>query len=404
MSKKIISIVGLGYIGLPTSILVSSAGYEVNGFDMNPSVIESLSNGRVHLTEPNLQQYFEKAIATKKLSFKNNIEPADIYFICVPTPLKKENNMLPSPDISFVEEAASSISSIIKEGDLVILESTSPIGTTEKLDLIFNGKNKPRKIKIAYCPERVLPGNIMNEITNNDRIIGGIDKDSQIAANDFYKTLVKGNILNTDSRTAEFCKLIENSYRDLNIAFSNEISMFCEENNINALESIEIANKHPRVNILNPGPGVGGHCIPIDPWFLVALDNENTSLIRHAREINEKKIMWCIEKIQREYESSNQSKVILLGMSYKPDSDDFRESPSIEIARELSERSVDVEIFDPNITDETFMGFNALSKETLLKEEGLFVTLVNHSSFREAPLIDHIMTKNVIDFCGLLKG
>ena len=197
--------------------------------------------------------------------------------------------MLPNPDISFVEEAASSISSIIKEGDLVILESTSPIGTTEKLDLIFNGKNKPRKIKIAYCPERVLPGNIMNEITNNDRIIGGIDKDSQIAANDFYKTLVKGNILNTDSRTAEFCKLIENSYRDLNIAFSNEISMFCEENNINALESIEIANKHPRVNILNPGPGVGGHCIPIDPWFLVALDNGNTSLIRHAREINEKK-------------------------------------------------------------------------------------------------------------------
>jgi len=297
MTKTKVCVIGLGYIGLPTASILASKNFNVVGVDNNPNVVASLKKGKVHISEPNLNILFKKCQNNGSLQISSELESADIFIICVPTPFKKNDQT--KPDIDFVINAAKSISKVIKPGDLVILESTSPIGTTEKVcKLIQDEGISTSNIYFAYCPERVLPGNIIKELNENDRIVGGVDSQSSNKAFEFYNSFVSGSIHITDSKTAEMCKLVENSFRDVNIAFANEISLICDRLNIDAWHLIELANRHPRVNILQPGIGVGGHCIAVDPIFLASTDQENSKLIQLSRKINNNKKDWVIKKLK----------------------------------------------------------------------------------------------------------
>ena len=298
MKKKSICVIGLGYIGLPTAALIANKGFSVSGVDTSQQVISALNQGDINTVEADLSKFIKSAISSGKLKFFSNIQQSDVYMICVPTPLNIIKDK-PHPNIDHVLEATKSFASFIKPGDLIILESTSPVGTTEKIQKILsNYTANLEDIHIAYCPERVLPGKIMTEIVENDRIVGGINSVSTKKIKEFYSSFVKGKIFGTDAKTAEMCKLAENSFRDLNIAFANELSIICENNEIDVWNLISLANKHPRVNILNPGAGVGGHCIAVDPWFIISENYENANLIRKSREVNNYKTKWVIDKIK----------------------------------------------------------------------------------------------------------
>ena len=298
--NKTVCVIGLGYIGLPTAALLANSGYEVIGVDINQSTVNTINKGDIHIVEPELDKFVRNAIVNGNLKAFIKPQIADIFIICVPTPFYKESGS-PKPNIEYVMSAAESISHLIKEGDMIILESTSPVGTTGKIkNIIENTGINIKKISIAYCPERVLPGKIMHELVKNDRIIGGINEESTAAASSFYKTFVDGKVLVTSDKTAEMCKLAENSFRDINIAYANELSMICDKNEIDVWELISLANHHPRVNILQPGTGVGGHCIAVDPWFIVSADQENARIIKTAREVNDFKPSWVINKITEE--------------------------------------------------------------------------------------------------------
>lgn len=405
MKSKTISVIGLGYIGLPTAALLANLNYKVKGVDTNYSALKIIDKGKPHFFEPELENIVQSVIKNGFLETSTTAVEADIYIICVPTPIKIENNK-PIPDINNVIEAANNIAPLIKSGDLIILESTSPVGTTEKLQEIFKDASVPvQEIHIAYCPERVLPGKIITELLKNDRVIGGLNSRSTNIVADFYKSFVQGNILQTNSRTAELCKLAENSFRDLNIAFANELSLICDKEDIDVWELINLANRHPRVNILHPGPGVGGHCIAIDPWFIVSKDPEDTKMIRAAREVNNYKTSWVVEKIRivaDDFVTDKGRKPLIacFGLSYKPDIDDLRESPALKIAKSLMYHGYNVIGVEPNIFNHKEV--KLVDFEKAIRDADLIALLVKHQEFLVEEVKNEFNKKIALDFCGIL--
>lgn len=399
--KSVVTI-GLGYIGLPTSALIASKGTPVFGVDINQNVVDTINRGEIHIVEPDLDRIVNEAVENGVLRAGTKPIQSDVYLIVVPTPFKGNHE----PDISYVEAATKSILPLLKENDLFIIESTSPVGTTEKMKaLIYTSRpDLMDKIFIAYCPERVLPGNVMHELVYNDRVIGGVNEESTNAALDFYKQFVKGDLHGTNARTAEMCKLVENSSRDVQIAFANELSIICDKAAIDVWELIELANKHPRVSILQPGSGVGGHCIAVDPYFIVSDYPMESKIIKTAREVNNYKSFWCVEKIQNEslnFELKNKKKplVALFGLAFKPNIDDLRESPAVYIAENISNFLISENIIyvEPNI--ESHPLFNLTNhKEAIIKAD-IIVFLVAHKEFKQVKIeSDQI----VLDFCGIL--
>ncbi len=401
MKPKVVTI-GLGYIGLPTSALISSKGTYVLGVDINQKVVDKINMGEIHIAEPDLDKIVSHSVSQG--FFRASLKPksADVYLIVVPTPFK--NNY--EPDISFVEDATKSIIPLLKENDLYIIESTSPVGTTEKMaKLIFDSRPELReKIHIAYCPERVLPGNIIYELVNNDRVIGGLDKISTEAAIKFYKKFVKGKLHPTNARTAEMCKLVENSSRDVQIAFANELSIICDQAKVNVWELISLANMHPRVNILNPGCGVGGHCIAVDPYFLISEFPNESQIIGKSRQINNYKSEWCEKKIFEEKEkfllNNNRNPVIaLLGLTFKPNIDDIRESPALKIARQIEknkQRDIEILYVDPNI--QSIEGLKLSKLNYAINKSDIIIFLVAHDQFKNLKIEN---SKIIVDFCNV---
>lgn len=395
---------GLGYIGLPTAIISSQHGINVCGVDINPKVVEKTNRGELHIVEPGLQDLLKKAVDSKSLVASTTPVESDVYLIVVPTPFKAKHE----PDISYVESATKTVIPLLKEGDLFIIESTSPVGTTEKMaELIFSVRPELKgRIHIAYCPERVLPGNVIFELVNNDRVIGGIDDASADAAAEFYGKFVTGQLHKTNCRTAEMCKLVENSSRDVQIAFANELSMICEKAGINVWELISLANKHPRVNILQPGCGVGGHCIAVDPYFISSAFPNEAKIIAQARSINNYKSEWCVEKAKNailsfELENGKKPQVALMGLAFKPNIDDLRESPAMKIAKHLVAEMPDVKfnIVEPNISSHP--DFDIVDFQTAFEQSDIVVYLTAHKQFFMLP--QEANDKLILDFCGVIK-
>ena len=395
---------GLGYIGLPTAIISSQHGINVCGVDINPKVVEKTNRGELHIVEPGLQDLLKKAVDNKSLVASTTPFESDVYLIVVPTPFKAKHE----PDISYVESATKTVIPFLKEGDLFIIESTSPVGTTEKMaELIFAERPELKgRIHIAYCPERVLPGNVIFELVNNDRVIGGIDDASADAAAQFYGKFVSGQLHKTNCRTAEMCKLVENSSRDVQIAFANELSMICEKAGINVWELISLANKHPRVNILQPGCGVGGHCIAVDPYFISSAFPNEAKIIAQARNINNYKSEWCVEKAKNailsfELENGKKPQVALMGLAFKPNIDDLRESPAMKIAKHLVAEMPDVKfnIVEPNISSHP--DFDIVDFQTAFEQSDIVVYLTAHKQFFMLP--QEANDKLILDFCGVIK-
>lgn len=400
MGRKV-CVVGLGYIGLPTAAVLVSAGHEVVGVDVNPSVVKLINQGKIHIVEPELEKYVSEAVANQRLRAQLEAEPAEIFMICVPTPFYRDRGV-PTPNLDYVVAAAKAIAPHVRAGNLVILESTCPVGTTEMLAKALSeaGVNTDQ-VHIAYCPERVLPGQIMRELVENDRIVGGLTPEAGSLIADFYKTFVsKGQVFVTNAPTAELSKLVENSYRDVNIAFANELSMICHKAGINPNDLISLANRHPRVNILNPGPGVGGHCIAVDPWFIVSMDPENSQIIRKAREINNHKAEWAKVRIRDAadmFESihGRPAKIAALGLAFKPNIDDVRESPALKITGELIASGYDVLAVEPNVKEHKNLKLTELS--TALEQADIFVFLVAHNEFKTLEITNRV----VLDLCGI---
>jgi len=399
--QRNVVVMGLGYIGLPTASLLATKGHNVLGVDVQEEVVNTINSGKVHIVEPQLDILVRSAVNSGNLKVSLTPTEADVFIIAVPTPFKLCGDNSKVPDITYVERATESIAPSLKEGDLVILESTSPVGTTERVYEIIISKRPDLagKIYTAHCPERVLPGHIIRELVDNDRIIGGIDAASSAKAKEFYETFCSGNIYVTDSRTAEMAKLVENSYRDVNIAFANELSMICGSMKISVWELIELANRHPRVNILQPGPGVGGHCIAVDPWFIVAANSTEARLIRTAREVNDSKPYWVIDKIKAKAERFKDPVIGCLGLAFKAGIDDLRESPALEITRHLMADGVGrVMACDPNLNGH-FKEFPTYDLQSVLRDSDILVLLVDHKEFKG---IDRELLKDkvVIDTRG----
>jgi len=395
-----VAIMGLGYIGLPTAAFIASKGINVLGVDINPSIVETISKGEIHIVEPFLGDLVKKVIEKGFLRVSSKLEAANSYFIVVPTPFKHNHRA----DISYVENATKMILPYLKKDDLFVIESTSPVMTTEKIAAMI-WKERPElknEIYIAYCPERVLPGNVIYELENNDRIIGGINDESTQKAKHFYSKFVKGTLHSTNSRTAEMCKLIENASRDVQIAFANELSIICDKIGIDVWTLIELANKHPRVNILKPGSGVGGHCIAVDPWFIISDFPEQAHITKRARETNDYKADWCVNRIIetcRDYSTrkGREPVVACMGLAFKPDIDDLRESPALYItSRVISESEAQVLIAEPNIIkNETFKLQNYIEA---YQNADIVVWLVAHKQFFNVPRENK---KIELDFCGI---
>ncbi len=394
---------GLGYIGLPTAIIAAQHGIEVTGVDINPQVVELTNQGIIHIVEPGLQELCKKVVENGTLKASRTPREADAYFIVVPTPFKGNHE----PDISYVEAATRMVVPLLKAGDLFVIESTSPVGTTEKMThLIFELRPDLKdKIYIAYCPERVLPGNVIYELVHNDRVIGGINAESTEKAITFYSRFVQGTLHKTNARTAEMCKLTENSSRDVQIAFANELSLICDKAGINVWELVELANKHPRVNILQPGCGVGGHCIAVDPYFITADFPVESQIISKAREINNYKAFWCAEKIRNEmlqFELKNGRKpvVAIMGLAFKPDIDDLREAPAKYIATKVIQscNNADILVVEPNVEEHKV--FKLTPYQDAYERADMVAFLVAHKEFKKLPYRED---KQILDFCGIYK-
>lgn len=419
MAFNTISMIGLGYIGLPTATLFASRKKTVIGVDINQHAVDTINQGKIHIVEPELDILVHAAVTEGYLRATTKPEPADAFLIAVPTPFTDGHK----PDLRYIEVAARSLAPVLSKGNLVILESTSPVGTTEKLaewlaawrpDLTFPQQaGEEADIQIAYCPERVLPGRVVHELVANDRVIGGMTRAAVTSAIELYKVFVEGALVATDARTAEMCKLTENSFRDVNIAFANELSVICDKLDINVRELISLANRHPRVNILQPGAGVGGHCIAVDPWFIVDTVPEDARIIRTAREVNDQKPDWVLGKIKAAIGETLAArpggdvvdvKVACLGIAFKPDIDDLRESPAKEIAENVARLGCQVLIVEPNIPSLSgSMGgrnFELINLKTALDHADVVCVLVKHKSFRDAAaeIENHI---KVIDVVGL---
>jgi UDP-N-acetyl-D-mannosaminuronic acid dehydrogenase len=401
MNNQKVVMIGLGYIGLPTAALIANNNIFVHGVDINPLVVDTINAGEIHIIEPSLDQAVASAVSNGYLKAAITPVKANTYIIVVPTPFKDKNE----PDISFVTAATKAVIPLLKEDDLFIIESTSPIGTTEKMmRYIYTERPELKdKLHIAYCPERVLPGNVMHELVYNDRVIGGVNENATQKAIDFYKQFVKGELHPTNARTAEMCKLTENSSRDVQIAFANELSLICDRAEINVWELIRLANKHPRVNILQPGCGVGGHCIAVDPYFIVADYPMESQIIAKAREINNYKSFWCAEKVKTaklefQLQHGRKASVAIMGLAFKPNIDDLRESPAKYIAQRILQDSHDDICFivEPNIQEHKV--FKLTPTHEAIEKADIIVYLVAHNEFKNINLNKE---KIVLDFCGV---
>lgn len=394
---------GLGYIGLPTAIIAAKHGVEIVGVDINPKVVEMTNKGLLHIIEPGMEEMLQEVVKSGALHASTTPEESDAYFMVVPTPFKGDHE----PDVSYVEAATRAVLPLLKEGDLYVIESTSPVGTTEMMaKIIFAERPELEgKIYIAYCPERVLPGNVIFELVNNDRVIGGLNPESTEKAIEFYSQFVKGTLHKTNCRTAEMCKLTENSSRDVQIAFANELSLICDKAGINVWELINLANKHPRVNILQPGCGVGGHCIAVDPYFITADFPAESKIIADAREINNYKSFWCAEKVKNamlEFELKNhkQPVVAMMGLAFKPNIDDLRESPAKWIATKVMQscNNADILVVEPNV--ESHNVFKLTDYKEAFEKADIVVMLTAHDQFKTLPYSED---KVILDFCGIYK-
>lgn len=394
---------GLGYIGLPTAIIAAKYGVDVIGVDINEKVVETTNKGKLHIIEPGMEEMLQEVIVAGKLKAYTKPQVSDAYFMVVPTPFKGDHE----PDVSYVEAATRAVIPLLKEGDLYVIESTSPIGTTEMMaNIIYTERPELKdKIHIAYCPERVLPGNVIYELVHNDRVIGGLTPESTEKAIEFYSQFVKGELHKTNSRTAEMCKLTENSSRDVQIAFANELSLICDKADINVWELIDLANKHPRVNILQPGCGVGGHCIAVDPYFLTAKFPSESKLIATAREINNYKSQWCAEKVKStmlEFEINNKRKplVAMMGLAFKPNIDDLRESPAKHIVGKVMQicNNSQILVVEPNVAEHHV--YKLTDYRQAYEKADIIVMLTAHDQFKSLPCNND---KIILDFCGIYK-
>ena len=394
-----ICVIGLGYIGLPTAAVLGSRGYKIHGVEINPDAVETINSGKAHIVEPDLDILVRGVVTTGNLKAYTEPAEADIFMICVPTPLTDENK----PQLDYIRSATKSMLPFLRKGNLVILESTSPPGTTELIESIVleNSDFQKGDVHYAHAPERVLPGKILREVVENDRIIGGIDDASTEKAAEFYGSFVTGKLLKTHCRTAETAKLVENAFRDTNIAFANELSLFADRLDLDVWELIRLANHHPRVNILTPGPGVGGHCIAVDTWFLVDCEPEVTRLIRTAREVNEAKPHWVIDRVVAKAGKFKNPTIACLGLAYKPDIDDLRESPAVEIVQELQKQKIgDLKIVEPNL--DSHDQFDLTSLDAALDSADIVLILVGHKPFLSISPTK-LAEKIIIDTCGVMN-
>ncbi|KUM52626.1 UDP-N-acetyl-D-mannosamine dehydrogenase [Rheinheimera sp. EpRS3] len=406
-----VSVIGLGYIGLPTAAVIASRGVEVLGVDVSEHAVNTINQGKIHIVEPDLDMLVQAAVTTGKLKASLTPEPAEAFMIAVPTPFKENK----TPDLSYIKAALENIAPVIAKGNLIVLESTSPVGTTDKIsawlaelrpDLVMPHQDPDKAdVFIAHCPERVLPGRVLQELVSNDRIIGGITERCAQKAVALYHLFVRGECLLTNARTAEMAKLTENSFRDVNIAFANELSMICDHLKINVWELIKLANRHPRVNILTPGPGVGGHCIAVDPWFIVDSAPEQAQIIRKAREINDSKPLYVIDKIKQAADQFKKPVIACLGLAFKADIDDLRESPALDIAMSLLKDNIgEILLVEPNIKQlpKKYADHNArlTSLPQALEQANILVVLVDHKQFKTLHPVD-VATKVVIDTRGI---
>lgn len=419
MSFETISVIGLGYIGLPTAAMFASRNKNVIGVDVNQHAIDTINRGEIHIVEPDLDMIVHAAVSEGYLRATNIAEPADAFLIAVPTPFKDSDSAIPEPDLKYIEAAAKSIAPVLKKGDLVILESTSPVGATEQLaawlaeirgDLSFPQiAGEQADVNVAHCPERVLPGHVVRELVENDRVIGGMSSKCSDRAIELYKTFVKGDCVVTNARTAEMAKLTENSCRDVQIAFANELSIICDKLDINVWELISLANRHPRINILQPGPGVGGHCIAVDPWFIVSKTPEEAQIIHTARKVNDAKPDWVLNKVKiaiSDFLQANPTKttedvtVACYGLAFKPDIDDLRESPALNITKKIAElHSGSVIAIEPNINKlpSSISSFNLSTFENAKEDADVHLLLVDHKEFKN----QEIKSEYLIDTKGI---
>ncbi|UPK81310.1 UDP-N-acetyl-D-mannosamine dehydrogenase [Proteus vulgaris] len=420
MSFETISVIGLGYIGLPTAAAFASRKKSVIGVDVNQHAVDTINKGQIHIVEPDLDKVVKQAVEEGHLKAYTTPQPADAFLIAVPTPFKGEHE----PDLAYVESAARSIAPVLKKGDLIILESTSPVGSTEQMalwlaearpDLTFPHQDgEEADIDIAYCPERVLPGQVMIELIRNDRVVGGMNRKSSERASDLYKIFLEGECVITNARTAEMCKLTENSFRDVNIAFANELSLICADQDINVWELISLANRHPRVNILQPGPGVGGHCIAVDPWFIVSQNPKQSRLIHTARLVNDGKPVWVIDQVKAAVadcltetgKRANEIKIACFGLAFKPNIDDLRESPAMNITKQVADwHSGTTWAVEPNIHElpTKLKGITELvSTEQALKDADIVLMLVDHQQFKAIPG-SKVTQKWIVDTKGVWR-
>ncbi len=389
---------GLGYIGLPTASLLANRGYKVHGVDVVKKTVDTINAGKIHIVEPDLDTFVQSAVKSGNLVADTRPAEADVFIIAVPTPFKAHH----VPNVDYIVSATKSIAPYVKAGNIVILESTSPVGTTDLIEKTLKNEGIDTSgIHFAHCPERVLPGKIMHELVHNDRIVGGTTPEATRATADFYKTFVTGAVLETDARTAEMAKLTENSFRDVNIAFANELSMLCDQFGIDVWELIDLANRHPRVNILQPGCGVGGHCIAVDPWFIVDAAKGSARIIKTAREVNDYKSEWVVEKVKNsvlefEKRAGREAKVACMGLAFKPDIDDLRESPAVYITKRLIADKINVLPVEPNI--ESHSEFALVPYTEAIEEADIIVFLVSHKEFHD---IEIDADKEVLTFCKL---
>lgn len=413
MEFKRISVVGLGYIGLPTAAVFASRGIEVIGVDVNQKAVDTINRGEIHIVEPDLDIVVKSVVSTGKLRATTTPEPAQAFLIAVPTPFKGEHH---EPDLSYIEKAAKAVAPVLEKGNLVILESTSPVGATEQMaawlaearpDLTFPQQAADNAdIKVAHCPERVLPGHVLRELVANDRVIGGMTPTCSAAAVALYKTFVMGECVVTNARTAEMAKLTENSFRDVNIAFANELSIICDKLKINVWELIKLANRHPRVNILNPGPGVGGHCIAVDPWFIVNSCPDEAKLIKQARLVNDAKPNYVIEKVIAAADQFKKPVIACLGLAFKADIDDLRESPAVDIVSHLASKGIgEIIVVEPNINvlpkSLDRLPLRLIDLKKAIELANVVIVLVDHKQFKVLDR-DILLSKVLIDTRGVI--
>lgn len=396
-----ICVVGLGYIGLPTASLLGTKGYDVLGVDVSSHVVDTINRGEIHIVEPDLDLLVRSAVGSGNLCAATEPAEADVYIIAVPTPFQNGHK----PDLSYVESATQAIATYVRPGNLVILESTSPVGSTDGCVasiLRDRGHAVGEEVFVAHCPERVLPGRILVELIQNDRIVGGINEASTKVAAEFYREFVSGEVLMTNAKTAEFSKLAENSFRDVNIAFANELSMICDREEVDVWELVRLANRHPRVNILQPGPGVGGHCIAVDPWFIIDRAGNQAKLIRAAREVNDSKPDWVVEKTLSKAEKFKRPTIACLGLAFKADVDDLRESPALKIAMVLKQKGIgEIVACEPNINEHPEFVLADVSEA--ISAADIILILVDHKEFRELTSAS-LIEKVVIDTRGIIQG